>query len=693
MSFRFTIKTAPAGSPTVGSDNGSTPGLVVALALCVFATAALADIEVRTIGGGRLSASGPDHGLVDGNTLQVSQFHMPVSAAVDAAGHVYIADRDNGAIRKLDVANDRSHTIIPGLNLPVAVAIANSDDLYVLTKGDGRTTKFDRFGIATEIGSGLSSPIALAIDSRTNVFVTEERGTLLRIRAKDGTRTLVATGFNQPGGIAALDSGLLAVSDTGKNLIRFIHAESGQTVLQVGTGEAGFQDGPPARAKFNHPQQIAKTPNGSIVVADRLNHRVRLIDLSGTVTTVYGVAPSAWEGPLCLDCEPMVLPGWFDGPGEFAEAREPVGIAVSRDGKLYATEVYYHLVREITGASFTGTTTGTTDTNVVVLPPIISPESGFFPLGQPVTVVNQNPSALVPSAIYYTTDGSEPTTNSFQLELAGDRGTIFWSSPTRDLTSLRLKAFIGPDASSEVSGVPSPVSEIGLPRDVVAGMGSTVVLPVVLNLRPNDPLKSLQFRVEITPDSPNTPMIPPTFAAMSITTNDFIRVATSDREESSNSTNKTSFSFSGYLLGDTRGLAITMIGTNANFSTKNFAVVAMLSIPMPASARPGHSYRIEVVRPSGTSDGIQASVPLSAMPARRITVENVSYEVGDTARAIWYNSDTPGFGFGDGILDNADVNNASALPSACACLTPFPIFLMRWTHFLKTRRTPSAAMG
>jgi hypothetical protein len=120
-------------------------------------------------------------------------------------------------------------------------------------------------------------------------------------------------------------------------------------------------------------------------------------------------------------------------------------------------------------------------------------------------------------------------------------------------------------------------------------------------------------------------MIPPTFAAMSITTNDFIRVATSDRKNPRTVLNKTSFSFSGYLLGDTRGLAITMIGTNAEFSTKNFAVVAMLSIPMPASARSPQlsdqwSGRLHVRRH-------QASVP-SAMPARRITVQMSAMKSG-----------------------------------------------------------------
>src|SRR5262249_51726700 len=160
-----------------------------------------------------------------------------------------------------------------------------------------------------------------------------------------------------------------------------------------------------------------------------------------------------------------------------------------------------------------------------------------------------------------------------------------------------------------------------------------------------DPLKSLQFRVEVTPASPNALMIPPTFAALSITTNDFIRVATPNKDDSARGANETFFNVSDYTLGNTRGLVVTMVGTNANFSAKNFSVVVMLSVPIPITARAGDTYRIEVVKPSGTSDGIQDSVPLTTMPPRLITVQSISYEVGDTARAIWYNADPSSLGF------------------------------------------------
>ena len=47
-------------------------------------TTALAQVEVETLGGGRLTASGPDAGFTDGDILQASQFNTPFGCAVDA---------------------------------------------------------------------------------------------------------------------------------------------------------------------------------------------------------------------------------------------------------------------------------------------------------------------------------------------------------------------------------------------------------------------------------------------------------------------------------------------------------------------------------------------------------------------------------------------------------------------------------
>lgn len=628
-----------------------------------------AEVTVTTLGGGRLIPEGADFGFTDGDILQASQFNNPAGCAVDLVGRVYVADRGNGALRQLDLAANRCRTVVQGLSRPVAVAIDTSSIVYVLTEGDGSIHKLDR-GVASLLVSGLNAPTAMAFDGDHSMFVTQANGTVVRVNLR--TQLVsgpVATGLHQPSGIAVLDSGLLAVSEPGLNAIRIIDPRDGVVQRQIGSGQLGFANGPAASARFNQPYHIAKGPGGTLLVADRGNSRVRLVDADAFVTTLYGVDPVTWEGPSCTECNPIILPGWLDGTVEFAEARDPWGVAVGSDGRIYTTETYYHLVREVSGTVFTPGG-GDGGPEISVLPPVITPRSGYYPMGQHVTVLNPNASSFLPSAVYYTTDGSEPTTNSLRVALDNGLGTILWQEKMRDLTSLQLRAFYGGNSSDIVSGQPVSTTEIGVPQDVIAGVGSTVILPVVVNLRTNDQLRSLQFRVEITPELESTPMIAETYQPLAVSTNDFIPLVTSAEAKG-----EAQFSAGKYEFNRTRGVAITFLGTNANFFVKNFAVVAMLAVPIPNDAPLGSRYLVEILNPSGTSDAAQGRVSMLAMPARTITVTRSTYLVGDTSPGIWYNARSAdpratAIGFGDGTLDNSDVN--SAFTAALGRPIPYP---------------------
>jgi hypothetical protein len=647
--------------------------LVAGLLVALSSTVSLrADATVKTLGGGRLSPNGADAGFVDGDTLQLSQFNTPSGCAIDAAGKVYVADRNNGALRRLDLAANRCRTVLSGLKQPVAVSVDTNNVIYVLNQGDGTIQKLDR-GVASILSTGLASPAAMAYDGQGSLFVAQSGGTVVRVQLQGGSVSgPIISGLNQPAGVAFLDSGLLAVSESGANLIRIWDPKSGTLQSQIGTGSSGFADGPASIAAFRQPQQLAKAPGGSLLIADRGNARVRLMDSTEFVSTLYGVDPSTWEGPACTTCNPVILPGWLDGPVDFAEAREPVGITVGPDGTVYTTEVFYHLVRQVTGAPlFGGDGTTSTSTNVVVLPPSISPISGYFPMGQTITVSNPNTSSLLPSAVYYTTDGTEPTTNSLQVAMNGQNGTIFWQQNQSDLTSLRVKTFLGANPSTTVSGQAVAVTEIGVPQDMAGGIGSTVIVPIVVNLRTNDQLQSLQFRVEVTPTTPGAPMISQPLQALSVKTNDFIPLYAGGQ-----TTGAAVFQTAPYSFGQTQGAVISFIGTSANLSIRGFGAPGVLAIALPPASHAGDTYSIEVLNPSGTADGAQQQVPISAMPARSLVIASMPYLVGDAAPAVWYNSaqfDLGGAlrrGFGDGLLDNSDVNLAFA--ASVGQRVPFP---------------------
>ncbi|HOW64983.1 MAG TPA: chitobiase/beta-hexosaminidase C-terminal domain-containing protein [Candidatus Paceibacterota bacterium] len=618
-------------------------GLLIAAILAVLgvsACATRAEGTVTTLGGGPVDGM-PAHGYRDGATLQEAQFYSPYGCALDSTqNYLYVADRDNGRIRILDLGADLTQTLMSGLNKPVAVAVDENDNLFVITQGDGRLLRLDPYGNSTLVASNLVNPTAVAIDPSAGLYVTESgpsnstppKGAVKQISLPGGVTRIIVDGLDRPAGVAVLDSGLLAVSESGRHIVKFLNPTNGQTVLTVGKpGQPGFRDGPATTALFDQPEKIVKTPAGDLVLADRANHRVRIISPSGIVSTLYGVDPDLWECPY---------EGWLDGSTRYAEAREPVGLAVANDGTVYATEVYYHIIRKITVAGGTGG-----DTNAVALAPILVPNTGYFPMGQVIQVINPNANLFFASSVYYTTDGSEPTTNSLRLVFTNQVSSIYWHESLRDLTYLKVKAFLSNGTSATATGIRPTENQIGVHRDVHAGIGAGAIIPVTINLREATTIQSLQFRVEITPKTAETPELVDDFQALNVDTNDFIPLPVSNKDG-------TTFTAYSYSVGKTKGLAISFIGSFAQYEVDRFAVAAMLTVPIPNTARSGDSYTVRVLEATATSDAAESPVILTVMPPRTIQVDNIPYSVGDIHQGVWYNAGD----FGGQSLDNADVN-------------------------------------
>ena len=96
----------------------------------------------------------------------------------------------------------------------------------------------------------------------------------------------VAEEFFRPTALAVLADGSVLVADSGRHRIRRLSADL-ERVSTVAGGEMGYRDG--AAAQFCSPDGLAVLPDGSVLVADRDNNRIRLLsaDLQH-VTTVGG---------------------------------------------------------------------------------------------------------------------------------------------------------------------------------------------------------------------------------------------------------------------------------------------------------------------------------------------------------------------------------------------------------------------
>ncbi|MGB7768681.1 MAG: chitobiase/beta-hexosaminidase C-terminal domain-containing protein [Verrucomicrobiia bacterium] len=317
---------------------------------------------VATLGGGPYQGSPNYYGYEDGNTKDVAQFHTPIGLALDESGeYLYVADRDNNAIREVDLLGGNTYTFTTNLiNQPVGVAVDSADNVFVLNRGkgtNGTVLEFDPFGdvVATNATS-LTNAAGIALDSVDDIYVTASNQ-LFRITAP-GVVATVATITNAGAslaGVVVMHNGQIAVCDAGRNGICTIDPSSGMVTNITGFNGAGDHFGPKTVSQFLQPYGLAEVGNGSLVVADYGNNRVKVVNSLGTVTNLYGVDSNYWV------TGPGTYPGWYDGTVVYGppsqnydiegsvEARLPAGVVVDGNGNGYVTEDYYHIIREVTG--------------------------------------------------------------------------------------------------------------------------------------------------------------------------------------------------------------------------------------------------------------------------------------------------------------------------------------------------------
>ena len=613
-----------------------------------------AEGSVQTLGGGPWQGNPVAYGWRDGVTATEAQFHTPSGLAMDPTGRfLYVADRDNGALRVLDLSAGLTRTVVRGLSQPVGVAVNSHGEILVLEYGNGTSGRagwWDRFGnLLGWVAVDLPEVTAVTLDGEGQVWVTCGSNVVLRIGRQDSN---VVARVLEPGvhlsGIVVLTNGWIALADQGLHGI-WVMDPTGQSVVPwTGFNGSGDRFGGPAYAQFRSPGTLARAGGGIVLVADTGNHRVKQILPDGTCLPFYGVSQEDW-----LPGWPW--PGWYDGElcdhgfGSCAEARSPVGVVVAANGDVYTAETYYHVIRHLQGTGLTGPEPLPRSQDPVdqVAPPEIEPAAGYYPMGYRIQV-------RVPRGeVFYTVDGSDPTTNSLPVLVTNGMGWIDWRYADRDLTSLRVRAFVGTQASAVTSGRFVGTNAIGVPawmNQLDGGVGATVVIPVVMNLRAGERVRSFQYRLEVIPED-GAPGLEEPLQLLSLSSNDFVRLVTPAQAGGVGQYQAWSYSVPGAEGG--QGLLIAALGTNANVSFQGYAVVGLVAVRVPGTAAEGAQYKVQIVAPSATSDGGQGSIPVEPMPAVTIRVSNVAYLVGDTAPGRWYNAGL----FGDGILDNADVNN------------------------------------
>ena len=115
----------------------------------------------------------------------------------------------------------------------------------------------------------------------------------------------------------------------------------------AGTGAAAFggDGGPASAAILNAPACIALDNIGNLYIADEYNHRVRKIDITGTISTIAGTGISGYTG---------------DGIAATASGlNDPYGIAFDVAGNIYISDNNQSRIRKVDAAGIITTIAGT----------------------------------------------------------------------------------------------------------------------------------------------------------------------------------------------------------------------------------------------------------------------------------------------------------------------------------------------
>ena len=205
-------------------------------------------------------------------------FSSPFSIALDGAGNLYVADRDNHVIRRID--GSQAVTTFAGTT---GVPPGHAD-------GPAATATFGLVTGVTIDSTGYMYVVDSTNDTIRGInqgLVTTVAGAATVPGGVDGTGT--SARFRQPSDVAVDAQGNVYVADRNNHTIRKI-SDGAVTTLAGLALMPGSTDGQGKDARFDSPNSVAVDSAGNVYVADTGNATIRRITPDGVTTTLAGSA-------------------------------------------------------------------------------------------------------------------------------------------------------------------------------------------------------------------------------------------------------------------------------------------------------------------------------------------------------------------------------------------------------------------
>ncbi len=319
----------------------------------------------------------------EGQPAGAARLKNPVGLAVDRVGNLLVVDADNHRIVRIENLEEEVHTVAgngedvssgngglatkAGIGRARGIAVGPDGSIYVtdtntIRRIDSETGVISRFagtGVAgfsgdggPALGAALSTPDGLVFDGLGNLYVADTSNHRVRVIEADGNfiRTVAGDGvpgfagdngpaldasLSQPTKLAFDSEGRLYIADTGNQRIRRVDLGTRRIETVAGGSATGFMGdgGPATEAALGRPRGIALLADGTLLIADTANRRIRKVDTSGVISTVAGNGSLAFEGD--------------NGPAREAGIGFPFAMVLDAQGDLIFTDAFHYRVRVI----------------------------------------------------------------------------------------------------------------------------------------------------------------------------------------------------------------------------------------------------------------------------------------------------------------------------------------------------------
>jgi DNA-binding beta-propeller fold protein YncE len=322
----------------------------------------------------------------DGGPADKALLNGPFDVCFDRAGNLYFSDTFNNRIRRVDAASgtittvagtgekgfsgDGGPAIGAAFSEPYGVVVDGAGNLFVADRLNRRVRRIDgATGIVTTLAgtgepvyggdggpaaqAGLAEPNGLAFGpGETRLYITDVADNRVRVvdMLTEAIETFAGTGAAEHSGDGRAASaagtfgaravkvgadGMVYILERQGSSLRAVDPVTGIITTIAGTTARGYagDGGPALAAVFDAPKEMAMDRDGSLLIVDTENHAIRRIDHATDIVT--NLAGGRQGG------------GGDGGPAELAGLDRPHGAVVGPDCAVYIGDTNNHRIRKV----------------------------------------------------------------------------------------------------------------------------------------------------------------------------------------------------------------------------------------------------------------------------------------------------------------------------------------------------------